>query len=223
MSLRENENIKCDPWFKLLELCQITTLSLSGSKNYNVIVFNFQVENAANYGAKAALLYSDPADYAKAGGDPENTYPKTAWLPASGVQRGSLYTFPGNGDPQTPGIAALPGMYRRWINDSQLPSIPAHAMGYGDAIKFLSKIGGELGSVAGVWAIKGVWCMGAQERPREREKLIPFPLASRVPQHAHALYGSSACDAGQSGWVQNTTHKGDLPVAQHFNNQRSMM
>ena len=103
----------------------------------------FQVANAANYGAKAALLYSDPADYALAGGDPKDTYPNTAWLPASGVQRGSVYTFPGMGDPQTPGIAAIPGMYRRSRDDSGLPPIPAHPIGYGDAIHFLSKMGGE--------------------------------------------------------------------------------
>ena len=105
---------------------------------------SFQIANAANYGAIAALLFSDPADFARAGPDPKDTYPNTAWLPASGVQRGSLYTFPGAGDPQTPGIAALPGMWRRSQNDSELPQIPAHPMGYGDAIHFLSKMGGNL-------------------------------------------------------------------------------
>ena len=102
-----------------------------------------QVANAANYGAIAAILYSDPADYAQQGGEPENTYPNTAWLPASGVQRGSLYTMPGSGDPQTPGIAALVGMFRRSLNDSELPPIPAHPMGYGDAIHFLKRIKGN--------------------------------------------------------------------------------
>lgn len=103
-----------------------------------------QVANAANYGAIAAILYSDPADYALQGGEPENTYPNTAWLPASGVQRGSLYTMPGNGDPQTPGIAALNGTFRRSFNDSELPPIPAHPMGYGDAIHFHKRIKGKV-------------------------------------------------------------------------------
>lgn len=103
----------------------------------------FQIANAANYGAIAAILYSDPADYAMMGGEPENTYPNTPWLPASGVQRGSLYTMPGAGDPQTPGIAALKGMYRRPYNQSELPPIPAHPMGYGDAIHFLKQMGGN--------------------------------------------------------------------------------
>ena len=108
------------------------------------LFFLLQIANAARYGAIAALLFSDPADYARAGPDPKDTYPNTAWLPASGVQRGSLYTFPGSGDPQTPAIAALPGMWRRPQNESELPPIPAHPMGYGDAIHFLSKMGGTL-------------------------------------------------------------------------------
>ena len=103
----------------------------------------FQVENAANNGAIAALIFSDPADYALAGGDPKDTYPNTAWLPATGVQRGSIYTASGVGDPQTPGIAAIRGMYRRSREESALPSIPAHPMGYGDAIHFLSRMRGK--------------------------------------------------------------------------------
>ena len=108
------------------------------------LFFLLQIANAARYGAIAALLFSDPADYARAGPDPKDTYPNTAWLPETGVQRGSLYTFPGSGDPQTPAIAALPGMWRRPQNESELPPIPAHPMGYGDAFHFLSKMGGTL-------------------------------------------------------------------------------
>ena len=78
------------------------------------------------------------------GGEPENTYPNKAWLPSSGVQRGSLYTRPGSGDPQTPGIAALEGMYRKPHNESELPPIPAHPMGYADAIHFLKRMKGSL-------------------------------------------------------------------------------
>lgn len=99
------------------------------------------------------------------GGEEENTYPNKAWLPASGVQRGSLYTMPGSGDPQTPGIAALTGMYRRPRNESELPPIPAHPMGYGDAINFLQEMSGN----------------------RLGKKYVKFPNIN----HAHAL--SSAC------------------------------
>ncbi|XP_067026136.1 glutamate carboxypeptidase 2-like [Acropora muricata] len=109
---------------------------------YGKIFRGNKVENAANNGAIAALIFSDPADYALAGGDPKDTYPNTAWLPATGVQRGSIYTASGVGDPQTPGIAAIRGMYRRSREESALPSIPAHPMGYGDAIHFLSRMRG---------------------------------------------------------------------------------
>lgn len=110
---------------------------------YGKIFRGNKIANAHSYGAIAALLYSDPADYAMEGGEPENTYPNKAWLPASGVQRGSLFTMPGSGDPQTPAIAALEGMYRRPHNDSELPPIPAHPMGYGDAIHFLQEMSGS--------------------------------------------------------------------------------
>ena len=101
-----------------------------------------QIANAARYGATAALLYSDPADYALEGYSAENTYPNTPWLPSTGAQRGSLYKGPGDGDPQTPGLPSLKGFYRRSLNDSDLPPIPAHPMSYGDAIHFLSAMGG---------------------------------------------------------------------------------
>ena len=94
------------------------------------------------YGAIAALLYTDPAQYAQAGGDPNNTYPNTDWLPDDGVRRGSVLSI--FGDPLTHGLPAIPGMYRRAINDSGtgLPPIPAYPMGYGDAFYFLSRMGG---------------------------------------------------------------------------------
>ena len=112
--------------------------------NKMAIVRSLQIANAAANGAVAALLYSDPADYALEGYGPENTYPNTPWLPATGAQRGSVYKGSGgSGDPQTPGLPSLDGMYRRPLNDSLLPPIPAHPMSYGDAVNFLQAMGGE--------------------------------------------------------------------------------
>ncbi|XP_068727027.1 putative N-acetylated-alpha-linked acidic dipeptidase [Montipora capricornis] len=128
--------------FEQLKNLSVNVTGKIAIMRYGKIIRGNKVANAASYGAIAALIFSDPADYALAGGDPKNTYPNTAWLPASGVQRGSLYTFPGSGDPQTPGIAAKPGMYRRSLKESELPPIPAHPIGYGDAIEFLSRMKG---------------------------------------------------------------------------------
>ncbi|XP_068726976.1 glutamate carboxypeptidase 2-like [Montipora capricornis] len=129
--------------FKQLKNLGVNVTGKIAIMRYGKIFRGNKVANAANYGAKAALIFSDPADYALAGGDPKDTYPNTAWLPATGVQRGSIYTASGVGDPQTPGIGSIPGMYRRSQEESQLPPIPAHPMGYGDAIHFLSIMGGQ--------------------------------------------------------------------------------
>ena len=46
------------------------------------------------------LIFSDPADVARNGTDPQNVYDNSWWLPGSGMQRGS--SFVGAGDPLTP-------------------------------------------------------------------------------------------------------------------------
>ena len=69
-----------------------------------------KADNAHNAGAKALLIYSDPADYAKEGTDPENVYPNTRFLPGTGVQRGTIFT--GSGDPLTPGAPAGDDAFR---------------------------------------------------------------------------------------------------------------
>lgn len=130
--------------FQQLKNLSVNVTGKIAIMRYGKIYRGNKIANAHSYGAIGAILYSDPADYAMEGGEEENTYPNKAWLPASGVQRGSLYTMPGSGDPQTPGIAALTGMYRRPHNESELPPIPAHPMGYGDAIKFLQEMSGSV-------------------------------------------------------------------------------
>lgn len=63
----------------------------------------FQARIAANEGAIGLILYTDPIDYSPEGAD--FTYPKSWWLPPSGVQRGTLLNFE-QGDPLTPGYPA---------------------------------------------------------------------------------------------------------------------
>ena len=100
-----------------------------------------QVRIAERYGAKAALIYNDPADYAPEG--VSKTYPDDWWLPDSGVQRGSILRVPG--DPLTPLLPAIQGIYKEPVNHSNLdlPQIPCHPMSYGDAKHFLKKMGGR--------------------------------------------------------------------------------
>jgi len=59
---------------------------------------------AFEHGAVGCLIYSDPRDDGYAEGD---VFPKGAWRPPDGVQRGSVMDIPLHpGDPLTPGVPA---------------------------------------------------------------------------------------------------------------------
>ena len=55
-------------------------------------------------GAIGAILYDDPIEFTDTG-NPDNVYPKSIFLPKSGVQRGSLLVH--SGDPMTPGYPSI--------------------------------------------------------------------------------------------------------------------
>jgi N-acetylated-alpha-linked acidic dipeptidase len=103
-----------------------------------------QVANAARFNASGAIIYTDPKEYAPDGTTPDKVYPQGVWMPPTGVQRGTIYTALGIGvgDPQTPALPSIQGMYRRPLNESQLPSIPAQPISYGDAVHFLKNMKG---------------------------------------------------------------------------------
>ena len=104
-------------------------------------ICSIKVQNAETCGAAGVLLYSDPADYSPAG--MKNTFPKTWWLPGTGTQRGTI-SF-ADGDPLTPLLPSIDGVYRITRNDTDtLPSIPAHVITYDDAVEFLKRLKGEI-------------------------------------------------------------------------------
>ena len=91
------------------------------------------MKNAQECGARGAILYNDPADYAKEGQD--KVYPKYIWLPKTGVQCGDIFT--GRGDPLTPGLPSVDGVIRIPEDKANLPEIPATPMPYGDAVELM--------------------------------------------------------------------------------------
>lgn len=99
-----------------------------------------KVSNAALLGASGAIIYTDPEEFAPDG--PLNTFPKSWWLPDTGIQRGSAIGRQGPGDPLTPGFPSVDGIYRNPLNKSGLPTIPAMAMSYGDAKEILRRMKG---------------------------------------------------------------------------------
>ncbi len=82
-----------------------------------------KVQNAADAGFAAALLYTDAEDD---GAPKGKVLPEGPWRPPSGIQRGSI--FNGEGDPATPGWASVEGAPRlprsKMKNLPVIPSLP---------------------------------------------------------------------------------------------------
>ncbi len=98
---------------------------------------------AAEHGAVACILFSDPADDGYLRGD---VMPEGVWRPEHGVQRGSVMDMPTYpGDPQTPGRASKPGVERDPLEEvPTLQEIPVLPISYGDALPILRSLGGPV-------------------------------------------------------------------------------
>ena len=99
---------------------------------------------AQQRGAAGVLIYSDPADD---GYDRGDKYPRGAFRPDSGVQRGSVQFLPiYPGDPETPGMASTPELpeAKRITDPAKMnqPSIPANPLSYKDAAPILEALDG---------------------------------------------------------------------------------
>ena len=98
---------------------------------------------AAEHGAVACLIYSDPRDDGYFQGD---VYPKGALRPPQGVQRGSVMDMAvAVGDPLSPGWASEKGSKRLRIEEAKvLMKIPVMPISYGDATPLLQNLGGPV-------------------------------------------------------------------------------
>ncbi len=99
---------------------------------------------AYEHGAVGCIIYSDPADDGYGPGDP---YPKGAYRPEAGVQRGSVQDVQTeSGDPLTPGIGAVEDAPRIPRSEAKtILKIPTIPISYGDAVHFLSALTGPVG------------------------------------------------------------------------------
>ena len=98
---------------------------------------------AAEKGAIATIIYSDPADDGYGKGD---VYPKGAYKHASGVQRGSVMDMPTYpGDVLTPGIGANKNAKRLKIEDATtITKIPVLPISHRDALPLLASMEGAV-------------------------------------------------------------------------------
>ena len=98
---------------------------------------------AAEHGAVGCLIYSDPRDDGYFEGD---VYPKGAYRPKDGVQRGSVADMPlYPGDPLTPGVGATADAKRLELSEAKtLTRIPVLPISYADAQPLLENLGGSV-------------------------------------------------------------------------------
>jgi N-acetylated-alpha-linked acidic dipeptidase len=97
---------------------------------------------AHEHGAIGCIIYSDPADDGYIPGD---VFPKGAYRPKEGVQRGSVEDTYYPGDPLTPGVGATKDAKRLQISESPvIQKIPVLPISYEDAQPLLAAMGGEV-------------------------------------------------------------------------------
>jgi len=99
-----------------------------------------KVLRAQAKGAAGAILYADPQEDGFVHGP---VYPRGGWRPPGSIMRRTLVDTPYEGDPLTPGWAAVPGAKRldpRKIEG--LPKIPVLPISYRDAALILKHLGG---------------------------------------------------------------------------------
>ncbi len=98
---------------------------------------------AAEHGALACIVYSDPRDD---GYSVNDVFPEGPDRPRDGAQRGSVMDMPlYPGDPLTPGVGAVPDAKRLPISEAKtLTKIPVLPMSYGDAQPLLAALKGPV-------------------------------------------------------------------------------
>jgi N-acetylated-alpha-linked acidic dipeptidase len=98
---------------------------------------------AAEHGAIACILYSDPRDDGFYTGDP---YPQGGMRPERGAQRGSVADMPVHpGDPLTPFVGATKDAKRLDLKEAKtLTKIPVLPVSHADALPLLRALGGPV-------------------------------------------------------------------------------
>ena len=103
------------------------------------MLYTLKVQLAEKRGAIGTLLYTDPREFAPEGSG--STFPDSFWLPDTGIQRGVAIYRGVPGDPRTPGMPSIDGIYR--MNDTFMPSVPSYQLSYADALDVLRLMNGR--------------------------------------------------------------------------------
>lgn len=125
---------------------------------------------AAEHGAIACLIYSDPRDDGYFQGD---VYPKGAYRNENGAQRGSVADMPlFPGDPLTPNIGATKDAKRLDRKSAPtLTKIPVMPISYADALPLLRNLGGAVAPTAWRGALPITYHLGGVNSVKVHFKL----------------------------------------------------
>jgi N-acetylated-alpha-linked acidic dipeptidase len=115
---------------------------------------------AAQHGAIACLIYSDPRDDGYFQGD---AYPDGPYRGMGMIQRGSVMDMPTlSGDPSTPGQPSKPGVPRLPLDQiDTLAKIPVQPMSARQGLELLKRLGGPLAPDAWRGALPVTYHIGA--------------------------------------------------------------
>lgn len=100
----------------------------------------FKARFAEDVGARAVLIFTDPADSGYMKGI---SYPEGGWQTETCIQRGSIKTTPWAGDPLTPFVEATEDAERVDPEEAGLPRIPVQPIGWAAARAIMSRMEGE--------------------------------------------------------------------------------
>lgn len=129
--------------YELLERHGISVVGKIAIAKYGGSWRGIKPKLAAEKGAIATIIYSDPGDDGYGAGD---VYPEGPFKNDSGVQRGSVMDMPTYpGDVLTPGVGATADAVRLAIEDAPtITRIPVLPISYRDALPLLEAMGGEV-------------------------------------------------------------------------------
>ncbi len=129
--------------YKTLERMGVSVQGAIALARYGQSWRGIKPKLAAEHGAVGCLIYSDPHEDGYVEGD---VYPQGPMRPEAGVQRGSVMDMPVYpGDPQTPGIGAVPGAKKIPLDQVQtITKIPVMPISYQDATPMLKALTGEM-------------------------------------------------------------------------------
>ena len=129
--------------YKELERIGVSVQGAIALARYGMSWRGIKPKLAAEHGAIACLIYSDPHEDGYFRGD---EFPKGPMRPSFGAQRGSVMDMPiYPGDPATPGIGAIPGAKKLPLTEiTTLTKIPVMPISYEDAEPLLKNLAGEI-------------------------------------------------------------------------------